>query len=156
MMLEIVSFQASRLKNASQASQLKCGFWEIEKAVWSTRGCFTTFDKKNGVLCSCNHLTDFSVLFVSLCCSKNRKMQFVLLNWIFQHSDSRVFLSRPTTFLCLFYMQPLITSGQITGAHGTDVSVGIQFLSREILLQAKTPLVIDWTLTQVLADSIAR
>ena len=40
-------------------------------------------------------------------------------------------------FVCLFYMQPLITQGQIIGAHGTDFSVGIRLLSGETLLQAK-------------------
>ena len=40
-------------------------------------------------------------------------------------------------FVQLFYMQPLIASGQIIGAHGTDLSVGIRLLSGETLLQAK-------------------
>ena len=57
--------------------------------------------------------------------------------------------------VCLFCMQHLITSGYVIGAHGTDVSVEIQLLSEEILLQGKTLLVINGTRTQVLADSMA-
>ena len=36
-----------------------------------------------------------------------------------------------------FYMQPLIASGKIIEAHGTDVSVRIRLLSEETLLQEK-------------------
>ena len=40
-------------------------------------------------------------------------------------------------YVCLFYMQPLIASGQIIGAHGADLGVGIRLLSRQTLLQEK-------------------
>ena len=36
------------------------------------------------------------------------------------------------------------------GAHGTNLSAGVQSLSRKILSQAKTTLVKSWTRTQVL------
>ena len=66
-----------------------------------------------------------------------------------------VIFDRGHYFVCLFYMQPLIASGYLIGAHGTDVSVGIRLLSGETLLQAKTPLVVGGTRTQVFANSIA-
>ena len=47
-------------------------------------------------------------------------------------------------FVCLFYMQPLIASGSIIEAHGTDVSVGIRLLSGETLLQEKSSTGYNW------------
>ena len=49
-------------------------------------------------------------------------------------------------FVRWFYMQPPIASGQIIGAHGTDVSVGIRLLSGETVLQAKNSTGSRWDL----------
>ena len=49
-------------------------------------------------------------------------------------------------FVCLFYLQPLIASGYITGSHGADVSVEIQLLSGETLLQEKNSTGRRWDL----------
>jgi len=53
----------SGLKNGSE---FICGFWELKTSLWNSAGCIASYDS-NGVFCSCNHLTDFSVLLVSLC-----------------------------------------------------------------------------------------
>ena len=45
---------------------LRCGFWEADAQVWSTDGCSITSDNQTGVVCTCNHLTDFAVLVVSV------------------------------------------------------------------------------------------
>ena len=47
-------------------TQLRCGFWEADAQVWSTDGCSITSDNQTGVVCTCNHLTDFAVLVVSV------------------------------------------------------------------------------------------
>ena len=47
-------------------TQLRCGFWEPDAQVWSTDGCSITSDNQTGVVCTCNHLTDFAVLVVSV------------------------------------------------------------------------------------------
>ena len=63
----------------------------------------------------------------------------VVLKSVFDYiyNSTRPSIIPATFFVCLFYMKPLIASGQIIGTHGTDVSVRIRLLSRETLLQAK-------------------
>ncbi|XP_067933123.1 adhesion G protein-coupled receptor E3-like [Watersipora subatra] len=53
---------ANSLEKSKDLSKVQCGFWATGQTVWATDGCVTVFDDVNGVSCSCNHLTDFSVL----------------------------------------------------------------------------------------------
>ena len=57
--------QLDRVGKGNQ-TQLRCGFWEADAQVWSTDGCSITSDNQTGVVCTCNHLTDFAVLVVSV------------------------------------------------------------------------------------------
>ena len=65
------------------------------------------------------------------------------------HNNFMTKLARPNTcrfvcLFCLFYIQYLIASDWIIGAPGTGVSIGIQLLSRETLLQAKNSTASRW------------
>ncbi|NXC95687.1 AGRF5 protein, partial [Certhia familiaris] len=52
-------------KNDSSLKMPKCVFWNFtlnnQRGDWDTRGCTTT-ESGNDVICSCNHLTSFSIL----------------------------------------------------------------------------------------------
>ena len=59
-------YMQGRDSSSGANKNIVCGFWDTNLLRWSTEGCHTyTSDTEPQVVCSCNHLTDFSVLLVS-------------------------------------------------------------------------------------------
>ncbi|XP_008302533.1 probable G-protein coupled receptor 115 [Stegastes partitus] len=50
------------VKNEGPKRRFHCVFWDVKKHEWSEKGCLVSSSDRGQILCTCNHLTAFSVL----------------------------------------------------------------------------------------------
>ena len=60
-----IPFQSFHFQKTLVGYDTLCSFWKYddgESGKWSSQGCHLVYNNESGVLCECNHLTNFAVL----------------------------------------------------------------------------------------------
>ncbi|XP_065664194.1 adhesion G-protein coupled receptor G4-like isoform X1 [Hydra vulgaris] len=70
-------------KNLNASGNTSCGFFDTKYEVWSTEGCSITNSSLSGVICECDHLTNFALLLnVAQSVDTSNAVFLEIITWI--------------------------------------------------------------------------